>query len=225
MRTLLIGALFLFSAMASLISFAFRPRDMRDNPIAITAVLAATGFGVGAAGVWFGILRGRVITERCWLCTNGVVWMTEQTFDWFAWADVPEVYCNTHGARPAIGIRFNRNISWISFSNTHAAQRLVQYIENRASAARLPTVLRPFAEGKTIPFANRGLQRHWIESLRERFDWTQIAAVEVDDRDLVLLGHGDRQLLTIPMEEIPFPSMFTALVRAIIAHARERPGG
>ena len=112
----------------------------------------------------------------------------------YSWADVPEVYCNIDAPRPAVGIRFDRNLSWISFSDTRAARRMVQEIENRASATRLPTVLRRLADGATITFGNARLNRQFVANGRNRVDWIQVADVHVKDRILGLLGRDDREL-------------------------------
>jgi hypothetical protein len=216
------GALILIGAVIVFFEFLRNPNQQGGPPPWAFVIMAGVGLAIGGAGAWFGYFRGRVITERCWLCTHGVIWMTNSVFDWYSWADVPEVYCDTHAPRPAVGIRFDRNLSWISFSNTQVSHRMVQLIENRASAARMPAVLKRLAEGATISFGDARLNRQWMAHKRDRFDWNQVAAVQVEDQHLVLLGPGNRELASFPLEEIAFPSLFAALARAILAHARER---
>jgi hypothetical protein len=217
-----IGVLIVLGAVISFFSTVMNPNQHDGIPIMGVVMMAGFGLGIGAVGAWFGIFRGRVITERCWLCTHGVVWLTNNVFDWYSWADVPEVYYNLDAPRPAVGIRFDRNLSWISFSNTADSRRMVKDIERHASASRLPTVLRRLAEGETIVFGGVRLNRQWLANGPARFHWHEDGDVQVQGRSLMLREYRDRELVTIPLEETPFPSLFTVLARAIVAHARER---
>jgi hypothetical protein len=214
------GALFIITGFITMVGGIFSRQPM-DGSVLFGGLLAfLVGLAIGGAGLWFGILRGRVITERCWLCTHGMIWLTHGRYDWYPWDEVAEVYCRIQTDRPAIGIRFDRNTSWISFSNSQATRLMVQYIENRASAMRAPTALKALAEGKTIPFGDRELNREHLKVRRETLAWNQIDRAEIDERHLVLYSRGNREEMTVPLDAIPFPSMFTAMVRAIVAHAR-----
>jgi hypothetical protein len=120
---MIVGALFVLIAVLGCITMAFEPpRPNRDvNYLCGMIPVAMIGLGAGGAGAWFGILRGRVVNQMCWLSARGMVWMTGSVFEWYAWEEVPEVYCMMGDARPAIGIRFEGDVAWISFSNTHAS--------------------------------------------------------------------------------------------------------
>jgi hypothetical protein len=107
------GGLFMLAAMGLLIGITF---GEGREPILAAFMVGAIGLGIAAVGAWFGIIRGRVITEMCWFCPRGMIWMTNSVFDWFPWEDVRDVYCNLNADRPAIGISFGRNVSWISSS-------------------------------------------------------------------------------------------------------------
>jgi hypothetical protein len=216
------GALFTLLAIFTIFTTVRNPNAPGSPPILVVLIIAGIGLGIGGAGAWFGYFRGRVITERCWLCTHGVVWMTNSVFDCFSWADVPELYCDADAPRPAVGIRFDRNLSWISFSDAKSSRFMVKHVELCASAARLQSILQPLAEGNTVFFGDAWLDRQRMSNGHSRIEWNQVAEVHVRDRRLVLRGQDDRELATIPLEELPYPTLFMALVRAIVAHTRER---
>lgn len=186
--------------------------------------ILAMGFSLAivAVGAWFGIFRGRVITEMCWFCPGGMIWMTESVFDWYKWEDVPDVYCNLQGDRPAIGVSFGTNVSWISFSDTHASRALVEYIEKQASAACLPSVLREFAEGETIRFGTWRLSRSSVRGHHHTIPWRDVLAVACDGREFWIKQTDGST--TVPLDEIPFPSLFTALALASFGYMREQTG-
>jgi hypothetical protein len=180
------------------------------------------GLGVTGAGAWFGIFRGRVVTQMCWFCPRGMVWRTESVFEWYGWEEVPELYCTLRASRPAVGIRFDRDIAWVSFGNTQASRLIVDYIENRASAAWMPDSLQAIAEGRPLRLGDWRLRRSSIQGPRTEVDWKNVFEVERNERDLVI-HYWARREMTVPLDEIPFPSLFTALTRALYAHAREHP--
>lgn len=213
------GLLFAFMGLMFLI-VRMDPQGNLVDRLAGSATLIAMGLGIAASGLWFGVLRGRVVNQRCWLCPGGIVWWTNGYFEWFAWEDVPEVYCALLRPRPAIGIRFDHDISWISFGDTQANRRMVQYIEKRASAARVKTVLKLLSEGATIPFGDRKIHRNRLEDESEPLDWRRIVDVRMDNRELVL--KDDRGETAIPMDDTPYPSLFRALARALVSFAQER---
>lgn len=215
---LLIGGLMLLGALAMVGTMADGPPGQGGGFL----IFAGLGLGVGGAGLWFGILRGRVVNEMCWFCPHGMVWMTESIFEWYGWEEVPEVYCTLLGMRPAVGLRFDGAVSWISFSNTRHSRLIVDYIENRASAAWIEATLQAIAEGKAIAFGRWRLRKSAIEGTGKEIEWRNVLEIERSDRDLVI-HRTDRGHMVIPLDEIPFPSMFTALARAMYAYARQRP--
>jgi Family of unknown function (DUF6585) len=218
---LFFGAILFLAAAFSF--FAGFQRQVGDRGADFKAALALVAFGffIGGTGAWFGIFRGRVITEMCWFCPRGMIWMTDGLFEWYTWEQVPDVYCNLQAARPAIGISFGRNVSWISFSNSLASRILVERLEKQASAVCMPTVLEQFAEGKTIRFGVFRLSRYFIRDAEASISWHDVASVASDDREFAfnLTGGGN---LTASLDEIPFPSLFMALVHASLRHMREQ---
>jgi hypothetical protein len=221
---ILVGGLLLLAGVFGVVNVLSAPPREKMPANAILGLVSGLVIGmlVMGAGSWFGIYRGRIINQMCWFCPNGMVWRTESVFEWYGWEEVPEVYCKLSESRPAVGIGFGAPVSWISFSNTVASRRIVPYLENRASAANIERAMRGIAEGRSIRFGNWGLRKSGINRAAEEVDWRNVFEIERDDRDLVI-RYGERNTLTIPLDEIPFPSMFTALARAMHAHARERP--
>ncbi len=220
---MILGGLILLGgviAAIAAVSEPLRPRP-RNDAFALIAVTIIGG-AIGGAGAWFGYFRGRVINQMCWFCPHGMVWMTEKVFEWYAWAEVHEVYCKLCPARPAVGISMGGPIAWISFSNTATSRRIVPYFENRAAAANIEKALHAIAEGRTIRFGEWRVRKSAIQGIAEEIAWRNVFEIERNDRDL-LIRHEEHSALTIPLDEIPFPSMFTALARALHAHARERP--
>jgi hypothetical protein len=204
------GALILLTAVIVLIDSANRGM-LRILPL---------GLGIGGVGLWFGVLRGRVVNERCWFCPRGMVWMTNGVFDWYRWEQVPEVYRKLDAARPAIGIRFDRDISWVSFNNTPASRLMVDYIENRASAAWTDTTLQMLADDRGVPFGAWRVRDGSIQSLDERVPWTEVVDLEQQERAFVI-HHGQNRQWAIALDEIPYPSLFVTLARAMWASSRE----
>jgi hypothetical protein len=184
-------------------------------------VIALVGFGVfiGGTGAWFGIFRGRVVTEMCWFCPHGMIWLTDGTFDWYTWEQVPDVYCNLQGSRPAIGISFGRNVSWISFSDNLASRNLVERIEKLASAACMASVIEQFADGKTIRFGTWRLSRFSVRDSDATISWQEVDSVSCDHREIWIKQTGGGRI-TAPLDEIPFPSLFTALAFASFGYTR-----
>ena len=82
--------------------------------------------------------------------------------------------------------------------------------------------LKPFAMGSHVAARRYGPLPCSGPNGHARFEWNRVTEVEVKDRCIVLRDDGDRKLVTIPLEELPYPTLFVALVRAIIAHARKR---
>jgi hypothetical protein len=213
------GALILLGGIIGLTSELLRADRRQEFPLFAGVMILVFGGGIIAAGAWFGIFRGRVITEMCWFCPAGMIWMTNSVFDWYKWEDVPDVYCNLQDERPAIGISFGNNVSWISFKATHASRTLVEYIEKQASAACMPSVLREFAEGETIRFGTWRLSRSSIRGAHQTISWRDVLAVACDGRDVwIKLADGS---MSVPLDDIPFPSLFTALAQASFGYMRE----
>lgn len=209
------GGLILLAGTGVVIESISRPQQLVFNGPGILFMFAF-GLGVTGAGAWFGYFRGRVINEMCWFCPRGMIWMSENLFDWYAWEDVPEVFCRLQDPRPAVGVRFDGNTCWISFSNTHASRQIVQFIENRASAASVRETLKSIAEGRTIQFGDYSLSRSAID----RVDWRNVRAIDVEDRELVIHRH-DRKEVMIHLDAIPYPSLFIAAARATHACVRD----
>jgi hypothetical protein len=216
----------LFCAVVVLLITSWRGGPGHENEWSGLMCIGGLALLVGTVGLWFGILRGRVVMERCWLCHHGIIWMTNGVFDCIAWQDVPEVYCDLEAPRPAIGIRFDRNLSWISFAATESARRMIQHVETCASADRIQRTLRLLAEGRAVYFGDTHLHRHWLDSPHARIDWNNVSEIRVGDRYLELRGRDNQVVAAIPFKEIPFVSLFIALVRAILSVSVERrPSG
>ncbi len=214
------GALFVLVAIVASAESVLNPRNAREpNPFFLGIAVSGVGLAIGGAGAWFGIFRGRVITEMCWFCPRGMIWMTESVFDWYTWEEVREVYCQLNTVRPAIGIRFDDNLSLISFSDDRASRQMVKYIENRASAACAPMVLQLIAEGRTVRFGHWRLSRSALRSADTEMSWRDVTDVQARDRE-IRIGHRVGGYLTIAPDEVPYRSLFTALACAI--HAYER---
>ena len=105
------GGLILLASAGVAIENFFRPgaAARRENLHTAAGILFLFAFGLGVtgAGAWFGYFRGRVINEMCWFCPRGMIWMSENLFDWYEWDDVPEVFCRLQAPRPAVGVRFD----------------------------------------------------------------------------------------------------------------------
>jgi hypothetical protein len=215
------GVLIVIGGVSMLAVALLEAPEQRGDSLAGAGVVALVGLAIAGAGAWFGIFRGRVVNERCWFCPHGMVWMTERVFEWFPWEDIPEVYAKAHANRPAVGIRFDGPISWISFSDSERSRLIVQYIENRASAAWLTAALELLAEGKVIHLGGWDLHRLSLHGPDESIQWTQVADVRARRAELVFEGADGRAHLTIWLDEVPLPSLFAALARALVAHARE----
>jgi len=212
------GGLILVAGVGGVVESFFRPQgQLVREPFAPFLIVFAIGLGVMGAGAWFGYFRGRVINEMCWFCPRGMVWMSENLFDWYSWEDVPEVFCRLQAPRPAVGVRFDGATCWISFSNTHASRQIVQYIENRASAASVHETLKSIAHGRTVHFGDFSLSRSAID----RVDWRNVIAIDVDDRELVIHRHGGGEV-AIHLDEIPYPSLFIAAARATHSYVRDQ---
>jgi hypothetical protein len=214
------GLLFMLFSCAVLIAMLPGGPGPQDPPAAI-AVIGAIGLLIGAIGAWFGIFRGRVINEMCWFCPRGMIWMTEGVFDWYAWEDVPQVFCDTHAVRPAIGISLGRNVSWVSYSNTTESRAMVDYIEKRASAACLDKILPMLAEGKSIRFGRWRLSRFSMHTEDVELAWRDMVEAERTENDFVVRTRDQRSVV-VPLEDVPFPSLFAALARACLAYTRVR---
>jgi hypothetical protein len=210
------GGLFMLAAMGLLIGITF---GEGREPILAAFMVGAIGLGIAAVGAWFGIIRGRVITEMCWFCPRGMIWMTNSVFDWFPWEDVRDVYCNLNADRPAIGISFGRNVSWISFANTARSRQIVEHIEQKASAACAKAFLQHLAEGKTLRFGTWRLSRFSIREGDHEIIWKDVLDVEPARRELCILHYNSN--LTADLDEVPFPTLFTALTLACCAHSRQ----
>ncbi|MBI3822894.1 MAG: hypothetical protein HY289_09500 [Planctomycetes bacterium] len=180
---------------------------------------AAFGVGIACVGAWFGIFRGRVITEMCWFCPHGMIWMTDGVFEWYKWDEVSEVLCAPHAERPAIGISFGANVSWISFSHEQSSRLMVEYLEKLASAACLPIVLQQIAEGRTVRFGEWRLSRTWISNADAEVHWHDVLDVERTRRHIEIRPKQAGKM-TVHLDEVPFPSLFTALARACFAQSR-----
>jgi hypothetical protein len=217
------GVLMVLAGIITLATFVFDGQARRGNEQFFGAIVCVLfGLAVAGAGAWFGIFRGRVVNERCWFCPDGMVWMTERRFEWYSWQDIPEVYAEADAPRPAVGIRFDGPISWITFSAGERSRMIVRYVEHRASAAWLKEALKLLSEGKTIHFGNWDLHRVSLDGDDGSIHWTQIADARVEANELVLRGADGRKSLAIWLNEVPLPSLFTALARALVAHAHER---
>jgi hypothetical protein len=212
------GGLILLTAVVLLIASANRGDPGQQLPGAFCTLVF--GLGIGGAGLWFGVLRRRVVNERCWFCPRGMVWMTNGVFDWYRWEQVPEVYRRLDAARPAIGIRFDRDISWISFNNTAASRLMVNNIETRASAAWTETTLQMLADDRGVPFGAWRVRDGSIQYLSERVAWTEVVDLEEQDRAF-LIHHREKRQLAFSLDEVPYPSLFVTLARAMWAYSRE----
>ena len=221
---ILVGGLLLLAGVFGVVNVLFAPPGEKMPANAILGLVGGLVIGmlVMGAGAWFGIYRGRIINQMCWFCPHGMVWRTESVFEWYGWEEVHEVYCKLSPTRPAIGISVGGPIAWISFSNTVASRRILPYIETRAAAGNIEKALHAIADGRTIRFGEWRVRQSAIQGITEEIVWTSVSEVERNDRDLVI-RHEVRSEVTIPLDEIPFPSMFTALARAMQAYARERP--
>jgi hypothetical protein len=217
-----IGLLMALGSLIAMVSGLLGAHKVQTDALIGGAIGMAVGLGIAGAGAWFGILRGRVINERCWFCSRGMVWMTEQVFEWFEWEDIPEVYAKMDGDRPAVGIRFTGPISWISFSSSPSSRMVVRYVENRASAAWLPVALRLLAEGKTIRLGEWRLHRLTLEDASNTYPWTQVSAVRSENGEIVFTRNDGRPEMSIWWEEVPMPSLLLALARALVAFTRDR---
>ena len=209
------GLMFLWSSAAAVSTFAIpNAARMPDNAMLGIAVSWFLGLGVGGAGAWFGIFRGRVVTQMCWFCPRGMVWRTDSVFEWYGWEEVPEVYCMMHAPRPAIGLRFTGDISWISFSSTNTSRLMVPYLENRASAAWIRPTLQSIAEGRTIRFGDWHLRKSAVGEGSSEFDWRDVIDIKRSNRELTI-HHRDGKEMIVFLDEVPFPSMFLAIARAL----------
>jgi hypothetical protein len=215
---MLFGALCLLGALIFAIQVAFNENIREKDPLA-AVVLVVLGIGISGAGAWFGVFRGRVIDEMCWFCPRGMIWRIGAVFDWYTWEEVRELYCRLETHRPAIGIRLESNLSFISFSNTPASRLQLDYLESRASAACAPIVLQQIAEGSSVRFGDWRLSRTALRDADTEIDWHDVSEVRVRDRELHICRRGERDI-TISLEEVPFPKLFTALTRGIHAYAR-----
>lgn len=215
---LFFGAVFILGAVITFFTVMLGQNGGLEQ---LGPVIALVGFGIfiGGAGAWFGILRGRVVTEMCWFCPRGMIWMTDGAFDWYKWEQIPDVYCNLEGARPAIGISFGRNVSWISFSDNLGSRNLVERIERLASAACMASVIEQFADGKTIRFGTWRLSRFAVRDSDATISWNNVASVSRDHREVWIKQTGGGNI-SAPLDEIPFPSLFTALVFASFGYTR-----
>lgn len=217
---LLFGALMILgSFIMMIVSTGGGPRA-GDNFFA-AVLTGAMGLGVGGAGVWFGILRGRVITEMCWFCPRGMIWMTENVFDWYTWEEVQQVHCRMKSDRPSIGIRFDENLSFITFSRSHESLSMVAHIEKCASSACAAAAVQLIGDGSSVRFGEWRLSLGTLRGDGEDFAWRDIADVRVHSREIIIrLQNGDE--IAIAFDEVPFPSLFAALVRGIHAFASSR---
>lgn len=188
--------------------------------IGVARLVGGTIAAIG--GLWFGILRGRVVNERCWFCPEGMVWMTNNLFEWYPWEDIAEVYAQLNEHRPAVGLRFEGPISWITFSNTRASHDIVHHVEKRASAAWLPDALKLIAEGKSIPFGDWRLQRLSLDGPKYSILWTQVVDLHVREGELRVSANGPHPETAIWLDDVPLPSLFIAMSRALLAFTRER---
>lgn len=213
------GILFLIVNLGMVIEVLLDGRDLGDR-VGAVALLFVFGAGIAGAGLWFGILRGRVINQMCWFCPHGMIWLTGQMFEWYEWSEVPEVYCTLDAARPAIGLRFAGDISWITFGNTPASRLIVPYLENRASAAWIRPTLQAIADGRAIRFGVWRLRRSAIGDDAKEIEWRDVTDIERGRGELVFHHRGGRPL-AIGLDEVPFPSMFIAIARSLLACSRQ----
>jgi len=213
------GGLFLVGAVVMAIQGVFRPNPAGESLIGPAFGIAFFGFLIGGAGAWFGFFRGRVIEEMCWFCPRGMIWMSGAYFDWYTWDEVREIYSHLLTARPAIGIRLESNLSVISFSNTPASRRLVDYIEHQASAACAQIVLEQIAEGRSVRFGDCRLSRSAFRDADTEIAWQNILDLQVNEREL-RIRRLDGSDVAVSLDEIPFPRMFVALARGIHAYSR-----
>ena len=218
---LLCGALIVLAGILGAITMVLDPRqNPGPHPFLVGAMTTGIGLGIGAAGAWFGILRGRVITEMCWFCPRGMIWMTEGVFDWYTWEEVRELYCHPYAVRPAIGIRFDDNLSMISFRHDSTSCLVVRYIEKRASAACAAMFIRQIAEQRTVRFGEWRLSGWVLRSLDVEISWRDVTHIQVGDHELQISCRGGKDI-AIVLDDVPFPSLFTALVQGIWGHVRE----
>jgi hypothetical protein len=218
---MLFGALILFSAVVLFFQALFGRNPADRSSLGPAVLVAGFGLGIGGAGLWFGVLRGRVIDEMCWFCPRGMIWRTGLSFDWFTWEEVRELYSLLHTPRPAIAIRLDSNLSEISFSNTPASRRLIDYLERRASADCAPIMLQQIAEGRSLRFGNWRLSRSALRDGDAEIAWHDISDIQLRERELRIRLLNGRDV-TILLEEIAFPHLFVALARGIHAYSRGR---
>jgi hypothetical protein len=221
------GGLILIGTLATLIGGRLR------DPDAVVGLLVVGAFGllIAAVGAWFGIFRGRAVNEMCWICSRGMIWrfqqyssaivrVTGQDFDWYAWNEVRDLYCDLRRERPALGISFGRNVSWISFRRSQAALAMLESVEKHASAAGLNDALRDFAEGSSLRFGPYHVSLSGIRAEREEFKWRDVLEASVDGRILLVRYVGGK--LAISLDEVPFPTMLKTLVLAAHTYSREQ---
>ena len=212
------GGMFMLFSCAILIAMLPRGQAPGDPPAAI-AIIGAIGLLIAAVGAWFGIFRGRVVNEMCWFCPRGMIWRTERVFEWYPWEEITELYCNLQVDRPAIGIRFDKEVSWITFANTDASRRMVEYFEKLASASCMPAILQMIAEGNTVRFGDWRLSRYSLRGPDEEINWRDVVDVGQGHQEL-RIRHREQKGLSIELEAVPYPSLFAAIAAAAFAFER-----
>ena len=92
-------------------------------------------------------------------------------------------------------------------------------LKSLASAARVRRTFQALADGRTVTLGAWRLRRSSIQSDLTEFAWHDVIAVDRSEQHL-LVRHKERGDMDIPLEEVPFPSLLTALARGLCGFAR-----
>jgi hypothetical protein len=178
-------------------------------------VLIELGFGA-----WLAIFLRFAPARKCWFCPGGVVCLTGKFIDWCVWERLPELYFQNKSRHPALGIRVDGVINWFPFNNESADRQLAEFIENRASAAWMPTILQQLAEGRTIQFGECQICQESVISASGTLRWKDVDKISSDE-SWIVISDRYRNDMTVSLEKVPFPSLFRTLVLALQAYSRE----
>ncbi|MSU77265.1 MAG: hypothetical protein EXS16_04120 [Gemmataceae bacterium] len=214
---LLAAFMFIMSLIFWIVEGRIREKGEEESVFVIIFMfIFAGGFGYG--GFWFVFLRQAPSALRVWFVRNGIVWHFNDTAYFLPWNGF-ELLSKRHYFHIDLGLLlpFGNERTWFWVFNTPANRNAVASIEVIASAARLPQAIHYLACGRALVFGKWSISATEFMPWADPMKWDDIEGIEKSGNTIILLRRGQGNV-KINVSALPFPSLYLALTRGLIAY-------
>ena len=202
--------------------FAFFDMNQFQSPLSVLLTLALSGvilFPIGYLCYQYFTDHLSTSGYRIWLFRHTIVVHSNGMAYFSPWRKVAEFLVRSSWLWIQFGIRDGSGTTraWFTILNTQSNRRSVNTLEIAAACEKIADAIRELEMGRYVSFGRWWMGAYALVDRTEPILWQNIDAVKSDDESIELHS-AKRGKIIIRRSEVPFPSLFVALARGLIAH-------